>query len=590
MTAKQENPAAKRPRPPAHGKPLLPAQGSPGQTASKTVVASPTLKPEAIKLDIHKEFAEHSVAEFFKKNRQMLGYSGKIKSLTTLVHEYVTNSIDACEEARIAPDIFVKIEQIGLEHYKVIVEDNGPGIPKKIIGKALGKMLAGTKFNRFQQARGQQGIGAAGCVMYGQITTGKPTKVVTSSGSNTIYEADLTLDTKTNEPKVANEKEYPGHMRGLRIETEVKDVIFQNSDQNAFEYLRRTALANPHVKITFISPDNITTVWDRAVSQMPKPPKPTLPHPKGITTDDLLSMASRTTARSVKSFLTTEFTRMSSQKANEIQGKVSFDMEKRAKDMTWEEAEQVVNAVKQLDFIAPPTDVLIPIGEDHLSKALDSVLKPEYKCVITRSPSVYRGGVPFIVEIGLAYGGKAGRQIEAPKEGDAKEIDRMEIMRFANRVPLLFDSGSCALTQAVQSIDWKRYDIRPEIPITVIVNFTSIYVPYTGAGKQAVSDEEEVVKDIRLAIMDAARSVGRYVSGQARKYDREEKMKMLLLYVEPVAEAISTLTGKPQKVLEKKIENLIETKFGEYVDSGEDENDVKGNNGEPEEAGSEAAD
>ena len=526
-------------------------------------------------VDIHKDFAEHSVAEFFKKNRQMLGYSGKIRSLTTIVHEFCTNSLDACEEAGIPPDVFIQVDKLGQEHYKVTVEDNGPGIPKKLVGKAFGKMLAGTKFQRFQQARGQQGIGGAGCVMFGQITTGKPTKVITSTGNGTIYECRLTIDIKTNEAKMGDEKEYTGQMRGTRVETELKDVLYQKSDQNPDEYLRRTALANPHAKITYINPDSLTTVYDRAIDAVPPMPRGTQPHPKGVTVDDLLSMASVTNARTVKSFLSTEFSRMSSAKAEEISKQVSFDMNKRPKDMNWEEAEQVIGAIKKMNFISPPTDVLIPINEQHLEKALENILKPEFKSVLTRPAAVYSGGVPFIVEVALAYGGKAGLPLNGNPE---QPQNRMEIMRFANRVPLLFDAGGCGLTKAVQTIEWKRYGLQEDLPLTVIVNFTSIHVPYTGAGKQAVVDNEDIIKEIRLALMDAGRKLGTYVSGRRRKAESEARLKELMRYVDPVAEALHGLTDTAITKLKKELKELIEAKYsaGEIEEgNGEEEEEVE---------------
>lgn len=526
------------------------------------------------KINIHKEFAEHSVAEFFKKNRQMLGYSGKIKSLTTVVHEYVTNSMDACEEGGILPDLFVQVERLGPEHYKIVVEDNGPGIPKKIVGKALGKMLAGTKFHRFQQARGQQGIGASGAIMFSQITTGKPTRIITSQGTGVIYECYVTVDVQKNEPHIDSEREYPGRMRGTRIEMELKDVMYQKSEQGPEEYLRRTMLANPHVKLTYIDPENITTVYDRAVKEIPARPKPSQPHPKGLTVDDLLTYARNTVARTVKSFLVNEFARMSAQKANEIQKNVTFDMDIRPKDMGWEQAEQVVKAINGMDFIAPPTDCLIPIGEKHLEKSFQNVLQPEFVRVLTRPATVYRGGVPFDVEVAIAYGGKAGKK--ADENPNEPQQDLMEIMRFANRVPLLFDTGGCAISKAVQTVDWKRYDIKSDVPLTVLVNFTSVYVPYTGAGKQAVSEEEEIIKEIRLAIMEAARHVGRYVSGQRNKYERETKKKMLMLYVQPVAEAISQLTDKPEKLVASKLKEVVETRYEQMDSEAEAEDEAAG--------------
>ena len=209
------------------------------------------------------------------------------------------------------------------------------------------------------------------------------------------------------------------------------------------------------------------------------------------------------------------------------------------------------------------------------------MLQPEFKIVLTRPPAVYRGGVPFIVEVALAYGGKAGR---VPNGTPESQQDRMEIMRFANRVPLLFDAGGCAITKAVQSVEWKRYDIREDVPVTVLVNFTSIYVPYTGAGKQAVSDEEDIIKEIRLALMDTGRRLGSYVSGQRRKYEREEKKKTLMLYIEPIAEAVANLTEKDQKKIYAKLKDLVERKYGEIEENGGEE---EGNAGEAEEPGDE---
>src|SRR3989338_2406824 len=147
--------------------------------------------------DSTKHFREHSVAEFFKKNKQMLGFSGKIRSLTTIVHELVTNSFDACEENDILPEVNVIIEELGKEHYRITVEDNGPGLPKTLLGKALGQMLAGTKFHRHIQSRGQQGIGCSACTMFGLLTTGKTAHAI-SYYKGTKIECDVGINFKNN--------------------------------------------------------------------------------------------------------------------------------------------------------------------------------------------------------------------------------------------------------------------------------------------------------------------------------------------------------------------------------------------------------
>ncbi len=517
---------------------------------------------------IFKEFREHSVAEFFKRNRQMLGYSGKIRSLTTIVHEYVTNALDACEEAGILPDIKVELEQLGPEHYKVITEDNGPGIPKKHVGNVFGKMLAGTKFHRFIQQRGQQGIGAAGCTMYAQITTGKPVRVITSTGNGMIYECSVMIDVKKNEPVISDEKEYPGTMRGTKVIGEFKGVKYVNNEYGPYEYLRRTAVANPHAKITFKDPDGAKHTWDRAVHILPKIPKPSKPHPYGITAHDLLDYASRTKARNIRSFLVQTFDRMSTAKAKEIEELTGIDFNRKPDSITWEEAAAIVEAIKKVKFLAPSTKNLYPIGEKQIEKAILNVLEPEFHEVITRPPSVYRGGVPFIVEAGIAYGGKAGRSVGGSK--------KMELMRFANRAPLLFDAGADVITKVVNEIDWKRYGIKDvdNVPLTIVVNITSTYIPYTSAGKQAISDEEEIHKEVKLALQDIARRISISISRKARAHEKQQRKLTLVKYIPEIASALEKLTGKPKAEIEKKLMIIVERKYAEWdkEENGGDDN------------------
>jgi len=275
-------------------------------------------------------------------------------------------------------------------------------------------------------------------------------------------------------------------------------------------------------------------------------------------------MASVTNARRISSFLTTDFTRMSSKKVDEISKQVSVDLNKQPKHMNWEEAEQIVSAIKGIKFVAPPTECLVPINEEHLKKALANILEPEFYNVITRTPAIFRGGVPFIVEVAVAYGGKCGKNIESG------EGTNLEIMRFANRTPLLFDAGGCGITKAINQVEWKRYGVKAENPVTIAVNFTSIYVPYTGAGKEAISDEEEIIKEIKLALMEAARKVSMYISGQRRKSDQERKKKTFEKYVPETAKAVATLSGANEKELEMKLIKIVNEK---YADILEDENE-----------------
>ena len=514
--------------------------------------------------EIFKEFKEHSVAEFFKKNRQMLGYSGKIRSLTTIVHEYVTNSLDACEEAGILPELEVVITQLGNDHYRVSVSDNGPGIPKKHIGNVFAKMLAGTKFHRFIQQRGQQGIGCTGCTMFAQITSGKPTHVVTSTGRGIVYEADIMIDVRRNQPSISNEKEYEQDFRGTKVTAEFKNVAFTRGEYGPGEYLRRTAVANPHAKIIFVDPDNQRFVYERAVSVLPARPTPGKPHPKGLDVDDLISYAIHSKERTIRTFLVKTFDRMSTSKAKEIETKSGLDFNRKPDSLKWEEAEKIIGAIEQTNFLAPSTKELKPIGEKQIREAIINVLEPEFYSIKTRAPATYRGGVPFVIEAALAYGGKAGRVINGGT--------RAEIMRFANRAPLLFDAGSCVITKVVNNIDWKRYNFKDveNTPLTVFVNMTSTYIPYTSAGKTAIADEEEVVKEISLALMECAREIKRYISAKHKKHERRNRKLTLVRYVPEIAHAIEDLTGKKKQEVELMLMHIINKKYGDVLLDGEE--------------------
>jgi DNA topoisomerase-6 subunit B len=508
--------------------------------------------------EIFKEFREYSVVEFFKKNRQMLGFAGKVRSLTTIVNEYTTNSLDACEEAGILPEVMVKIEELPDGHMKVTIQDNGPGIPPSHLGKAMGMMLAGTKFHRYMQQRGQQGIGGAGCTLFSQMTTGKSTKMRSGLGDGKVYECDMKIDVKNNQPVITNQMEFMGNFRGLRVESEFADVKYDKSEHGVYEYLKRTAMANPHAQITLMEPTGEKHVFQRASDKIPEKPAEIQPHPLGITTGDLVDIAHRTDSRKLSSFLVNTFSRMSSAKVEELAKLVpTVNFEKAPKDLKWPEAEAIVNAIKTLKWIAPPTDALRPIGSDQIEKALKNILTPEFVSVSNRKPKVFRGGVPFVVEAAIAYGGNSGRTRNDEGRGG-------DIIRYANRVPLMFDAGGCAITEAVKNIDWKRYDIKDfeSEPVTVFANFVSVHVPYTGTGKQAITNEEEIVEEIRYAIMEVARDMQVYLRGKIREMDKETKKKIIMRYVKELSMDLSDLAGESTPAdIEKKLVNMIETKY-----------------------------
>ncbi|MFA5106382.1 MAG: DNA topoisomerase VI subunit B [Candidatus Micrarchaeia archaeon] len=517
---------------------------------------------------VFSEFKEHSVAEFFKKNRQMLGFSGKTRSLTTIVHEYVTNSLDAAEEAKVAPEISVEIKETDKEKYTVKVQDNALGIPKKHIGKVFGVMLAGTKFHRYVQQRGQQGIGATGCTMFSQVTTGKPVHVV-SAYDKKIISCDVSVDFKTNGAVVSNivETEQDGSRRGVAVEAEFADVKYDKSAYGVFEYLKRTAIANPHAKITLMDPFGETHVFPKSVDIIPPKPTPVLPHPLGLSKNDLqeFALADRENPK-ISSFLQNALARVSAAKVKELESLCpGVDFSKKPSEMTWADAEKIVEAFSQVKWIAPATDSIIPIGQEQITKSLQSILNPEFLSVRERPPKIYRGGIPFIIEAAIAYGGQAGRKLA--------EGTQPEILRYANRAPLIFDSAGCSITESVKNIEWSRYGLKnfDQLPITILVNIVSVHIPYTGAGKQAISDEEEVVAEMRNAVMEVARDLQRHMSGLRSEKERAARKSAVLRYVGQLSADLAELSGKDSKAaLEKKLIHLIENRYSKQLEESND--------------------
>ncbi|MDR2545368.1 MAG: DNA topoisomerase VI subunit B [Methanobrevibacter sp.] len=520
--------------------------------------------------ELFNEFQQLSPSEFFRKNKQMLGFSGKIRSLTMVFHELITNSFDAAEEAGILPEIKIDLQKLGKDHYLLKHTDNGPGIPEKFIMQVYCSMFAGSKFRNIQ-SRGQQGLGCSGCVLLSQMTTGKPAKVSSAcieNGEMKGVKMTFKMDVKKNKGLLMEKEEFIPTSTGVSIELQFKEVSYSKAEQGAFEYIRRTMVGNPHAQIIFRDPEGEKFIFKRAANIVPILPKEVLPHPKGVTADDLIFMAKHTDKRRFRSLLASSLSRMSEKKLREIEEITHVDLNKRPKSMKWEEAEKIVHAIGKMNFMAPPTSGLIPIGNEQIEEGMKEILKPEFIQATTRKPVSYRGGVAFIIEVGLAYGGNSGRIVN--------EQRKSEIMRFANRVPLTFDQGSCAITEALKTVDWKRYGLKDleNIPFTMFVNIISTQVPYLSTGKQSVAPEPEIVYEVRQASMIVARRLQKYIRVKKAAQEKEMRSKIFEEYVPVILReaAILAETDVPEykDMLSKVTHRALAELFGEDPDKIEE--------------------
>src|SRR5437868_14383643 len=399
-----------------------------------------------------------SVSEFFAKNRHLLGFDNPRKALLTAVKEAVDNSLDACEEAGIVPELWVHIEPTGPNRFKVGVQDNGPGIVKKQIPLIFGKLLYGSKFHRLRMSRGQQGIGISAAGMYGMLTTGKPVKIISmTSARKPAHYFEIQIDTKRNQPEIINGKgdgeDIPAGEKGARyiadqgiewvsqlrsgtrvtIELEGRYVRGRGSVD---EYLEQTAIANPHVTIHYVDPDAGETTYSRSATELPREPVEIKPHPYGIELGQLVAMLKNSHSGTMSQFLTTSFSRVSPAVAQRICEAAKVGTRANPHRIGRQEADALYVAIQSTKIPAPQTDCISPIGEALILKGLHHQLPGEFFSAATRPPAVYRGN-PFVIEVGLAYGGSSPTQkvtleglTELLQESDARSLKQFLLTTF----------------------------------------------------------------------------------------------------------------------------------------------------------------
>ena len=488
-----------------------------------------------------------SISEFFTKNRHLLGFDNPRKALLTTVKEAVDNALDACEEMKVLPEIKVFIEETSQERYKVTIEDNGPGIVKAQIPNIFAKLLYGSKFHHLKMSRGQQGIGISAAALYGQLTTGKPIRIISKIGEHAkAHYYELHLNTKTNEPEITKyeEREWDGKEHGTKVQIELEGKYFEGKS-SIEEFLQLTAISNPHAQIIFKNPSGQVIEYPRASDDLPKEPKEIKPHPYGIELGILIKMLNDTKSHTLSSFLQDDFSRVSLGVAKEICEKSGLETNTKPKNITREEADKIFQTIKTVKIMAPPTDCLSPIGEERLLKGLKKEINAEFYTAVTRPPFVYRGN-PFSIEIGLAFGG------DLPKDDFAR------VIRYANKVPLQHQAGACVLTKSIIQTAWKNYGMSqsrgtlPSGPIIIVIHIASVWVPFTSESKEAVASYPEIMKEVKLALQDAGRKLALYVRKTIRAREQQERVNLFEKYIPELAKALAELSEeKPEKIQEE---------------------------------------
>jgi DNA topoisomerase-6 subunit B len=532
---------------------------------------SPEPKATVSAVEMGARQREISVSEFFTKNRHLLGFDNPRKALLTCVKEAVDNALDASEEAGILPDVIVKVEVVPnngdapppasqATRFRVTVTDNGPGIVRQQIPPIFAKLLYGSKFHRLRMSRGQQGIGISAAGMYAQLTTGKPVQIISRTGPRSAaHFFEVSIDTKKNEPRIFESKKIDWEIpRGTQVTLEIEGR-YQKGRASVDEYLEQVAIANPHVDLVYEMPEGETKRYPRTIQELPPQPKEIKPHPYGIEFGVLLRMLHDTKSHSLAGFLAGDFSRVSPAVAQEICKTAKLSPNARPRNIHSDDAEALYKAIQATKIMAPPSNCISPIGEKAILHGLYKQIKGEFYTAVTRPPSVYRGN-PFIIEAGLAFGkapetGAAAPATEAPAvplaEGEQQKDDNelARVIRYANRVPLLYQQSACATFKAVLDTDWRNYGVTqsrgalPAGPMVVFVHMASVWVPFTSESKEAIADYDEIRKEIKLAAQECGRRLGVFLRRRERAKTEFRRRNIFELYIEEVVEACARLKG-----------------------------------------------
>ena len=533
--------------------------------------------------ELAKNQREISIAEFFEKNRHLLGFDNKRKSLLTVVKEAVDNSLDACEEGRILPEVTVEIRQSALNsfNYVVVVEDNGPGLIRSQIPKVFAKLLYGSKFFKLSQSRGQQGIGISAAVLYAQLTTGKPAKIISRvSPKEPAHSYELRIDVKKNSPEILKEEEIEWDRdHGTRVELAL-EAEYLKGRQSVDEYIKQTAIINPHVTLFYTNPKDESENYTRASEELPPLPEEIKPHPYGVEIGLLMRLIEQTSAKNLKSFLGSEFSRVGPGTAKKICENSSLLPETKPDDLTRDDAEKLIRGIEKTPINKPPIDCISPIGEDLMQKGLRKEIDAEFYCSVSKPAKVYRGN-PFVVEAAMAYGGSI------PKNS------QVTLLRFANRVPLLYQQGACAVTEALAGVNWKPYGMQqtgksfPMGPLVIIVHIASVWVPFTSEAKEAVAHYPELVSEFKSVLQKCGRQLGEYVNRKMRITQQLERANLFEKYIPEVADSLAALSGEAREGIAEKLNSMLsKDEIREQLELNAPEG--KEENGKEEDGGEEA--
>lgn len=504
-----------------------------------------------------------STAEYFAKNLQQVGFSSLTKAVLTTLKEAVDNSLDACEDHGILPEIRVEIEKKGegssknADLIRIRVVDNGPGISQENVARVFGQYLASSKFGRGRCSRGQQGIGISAATTWAQLTSARGVFVMTKTASmRKAFSAWVEVDIQKNEG-LLKEKQWVDWDRshGTSVEFLMDGRIQLNGEAGLFNYLQGTALVNPHLTLSYQLLDQPLQTLERVTTGMPVIPEAIEPHPHTMKLGEWIAYARLFGQWTLAQWLRKAFSRVHEGVLTELikQGVVPALLEKKAQQATEGELRTLFQKIQSLPLPAPSTKSVLAIGEEGFAQSMQRLGKLDFFAVVSRKPAIC-DFKPVQVEVAVA------RLQESPS---GAEEETAQVLRFANRVPLQFDKASCAIVQAIASVNWKAYGLSqpkealPLGPYVVAVSIVSPFIKFKNASKETIDASEELVEEIRRALIQAGQKLARYLRREEKANELEEKIRHIEQFGPILVQSLARVTGASSQQEKKAYAGLL---------------------------------
>jgi DNA topoisomerase VI subunit B len=487
-----------------------------------------------------------STAEYFAKNLQQVGFSSPTKAVLTTLKEAVDNSLDACEEEGILPELDIVIKKIGnggsknTDLVEVTVEDNGPGLEPDLLPQVFGEYLASSKFGRGRCTRGQQGIGISAATTWAQLTNASGVLVTSKTAKmKKAVRGKVDVDIKGNKGVIKNKETIEWDKpHGTRVTFKIDGRIQLNGDGGLLTYLEGTTLVNPHLELKYTLLDAEQVVIKRVSDEVPDVPAATLPHPHTMKLGEFITHTGIYGKMTFSKFLKTAFSRVSDQTIKDFvkNGMPKSLVEKSLSQIKEAEFKAAYQAIQSTQLPSPSTRSVLTVGEESLSKSILRLGDVDFFSVVARKPTIC-DFKPVVIEVALAR-----------FNGRGSEDESIQLLRFANRVPLQFDKGACAITKAIESVNWRAYGLNqpknslPQGPYVFAVSLVSPFIKFKNASKETIDASDELVEEIRLAVMRAGQKLSRHINHETKAADLERKIQHIEQFGPILVETLCRLT------------------------------------------------